>query len=415
MSAECTSCGHVIPAGQFRCGKCGGLAPRESMEDFGGLTELVPEQLALDSQAPEAEVTVPVAFTAPSASSPALAAVAAAERKPEEPVATQDSESPKETVPKGTFASETPAAPFAYARSADSSGEVKAFQARSAEPEPPAKSAAQTSSQRIKTVRAPQRPPFLASEILREDLSPREPGTQTLSLAIQIAGIAGFLGILLMGYASLVGILCAVVCLGIAVLARLPLSYTTRAGALAAISGIALAGVAYGRLSVGSTNDDPLLALACALLPAALLFRAWYRSAQLARGLVAGSLVLAVTWAALTSHRGLLTLGFTWQSWLPALAWYLFCILCLLSLLAFMGDETTGGCDAWALGLCVWFALFTFLRAAMEMETYAPSMQATAAALGVAEAAFATPLAIALAQLWARAFVTRPRVVKAAK
>ena len=42
MSAECTSCGHVIPAGQFRCGKCGGLAPRESLEDFAGLTELVP-------------------------------------------------------------------------------------------------------------------------------------------------------------------------------------------------------------------------------------------------------------------------------------------------------------------------------------------------------------------------------------
>jgi hypothetical protein len=83
--------------------------------------------------------------------------------------------------------------------------------------------------------------------------------------------------------------------------------------------------------------------------------------------------------------------------------------------LAFMGDETTGGCDAWALGLCVWFALYTFLRAAMEVETWAPNVRATAAALGVAEAAFATPLAIALAQLWARAFVTRHRVPMTAR
>lgn len=405
MSAECTSCGHVIPAGQFRCGKCGGLAPRESLEDFAGLTELVSAQ-----PPPSAEAATPLALEAPT---PVVAAQPSEPRRAEEPALAQESADAgahKEMVPKGTFASETPAAPFVYTRSAEASSEPRSFSGRDSEPDlTAAKSAAQTASQRIRAVRAPQRPPFLASEILREDLAPREPGKQTLSMAIQLAGAAGCVGILLMGYASLAGILCAAACLGIVVLARVPLSYTARASSLAASAGVGLVSVTAARFWLGSTRDDPILAAACALLPAALLFRAWYRSAQLARGLVAASLVLAVTWAALTSHRGLLTLGFTWQSWLPALAWYLFCILCLLSLLAFMGDETTGGCDAWALGLCLWFALFTLLRAALEAETYAPSVRATAAALGVAEAAFATPLAIALAQLWARGFIRRQR------
>jgi hypothetical protein len=90
-----------------------------------------------------------------------------------------------------------------------------------------------------------------------------------------------------------------------------------------------------------------------------------------------------------------------------------FGILCLLSLLAFMADETTGGCGFWALGIATWFALFGCLRAALEMETFAASTRAAAAALGVAEPAFAAPLAVALAQLYARALNGRRRTAVA--
>ena len=109
-------------------------------------------------------------------------------------------------------------------------------------------------------------------------------------------------------------------------------------------------------------------------------------------------------WAFLTSHRELLSLQFIWQSWLPAVTWYVFVILCLLSLLAFMGDETTGGCTAWALGLCGWYAGYAGVRFALEVDTSAPLRT-----LGLAEPALAAPLAVALAQLIAHLVGRRTR------
>jgi hypothetical protein len=464
MSVECTSCGHLIPAGQFRCGKCGGLAPRESLEDFGGLTEVVGDShpagpaegsappLELATQVPtpsEEENPHEAAFAVPrpavvGAVSPGPAELEVQRRVPDaegapprhaeaegthaksrdaegaqarlveqegihtKPAEADGAHAKDFSVPKGTFASEVPQAVPAAAKTADASGELKTVTSEA--PEPPAVPlSASTSAQRLKEPRAAQRPPFLASEILREDLAPLEPGKRALTLATQFSGAAGLVGTLLVGYKSPLGLACAAICIAIVVLGRLRMEYTTRAAAVALLSGTALTATVLGRLSLGASPDDPMLAAACALLPGALLFRAWYRAAQAARVMVSASLVFAIAWAAMTSHRGLLTLGFTWQSWLPALAWYLFCILCLLSLLAFMGDETTGGCGVWGLGLSVWFALFASLRASMEAQTFSESTRDAAAALGLAEAAFAAPLATTLAQLYARAMPSRRR------
>jgi hypothetical protein len=315
-------------------------------------------------------------------------------------------------VPKGTFASEIPQPSPPPTKAADASGELKTAAREALElPLPPA--SASNSSQRLKEPRGAQRPPFLASEILREDLTPLEPGKRALTHVTQFAGTTGCVGALLLSHQEPFGLLAALVCVGLVVLATIRMEYTTRAAVIALLSGAGLVAAVLARLSFGASHDDPMLAAACALLPAALLFRAWYRAAQTARVLVSASLVFAVAWAAMTSHRGLLTLGFTWQSWLPALAWYLFGILCLLSLLAFMGDETTGGCAVWALGLSVWFALFACLRSAMETETFSDSTRTAAGALGLAEAAFAAPLAVSLAQLYARAMVSRRRAALA--
>lgn len=449
MSVECTTCGHVIPAGQFRCGKCGALAPRESLEDFGGLTEVLAdsqspalpsaEALPVERELPPAPVApVPTPMRpAPSTSQPTpVSAAPPSERKSQEiaiatvAAAAADSSQQIETVPKGTFASETPHMPFPSRLTPPAETKASASVIREAVVAPQqsatVRGAASTSSQRVKTLVAPHKPPFLASQILREDLVPLTPGSGALFAATQIAGGVGLVGTLLVSHARIYGILAAVACLALIVLGRWPLEYGKRAAAVAGLSGLALTAATTMRFALGGSRDGPLLALACALLPGALLFRSWYRGAPLARALVGATLVLAFAWAAMTSHRGLLTLEFSWQSWLPALAWYLFCILCLLSLLAFMGDETTGGCGAWSLGLCIWFGLFVGLRLAGELDGGSADVVATRIArsdaqaglsfyaLGVAEAAFAAPFSVAIAQLIARAFVSRHRTVVAA-
>jgi hypothetical protein len=259
-------------------------------------------------------------------------------------------------------------------------------------------------------VRAAVRPPFLASESLREDLSPLWPGKRMIIHTLQLAGVLGAVASVLVAFDQPVGWVCALTCAVIAALSRINLDYMKRALFVAGLAGTALLVVSAGRVALGAGGDDPLLAVACSLLPAALLFRSWYRGARVARGLVGITLVLAFAWVLLTSHRGLLALGFTWQSWLPALAWSLFCILCLLSLLAFMGDETTGGCHVWAYGISLWFGLFACLRWAMERNG-SPAVSASSAALGLTEAAFASVLAIALAQLGSRLYVARSRLM----
>jgi hypothetical protein len=388
MSVECTSCGHLIADGQVRCGKCGEPAPRE----------LKPTAVAGQPATGAADAKVPFGTSA------ARAIEDAHEAALEAP------------VPKGTFASVAPQATPAFAARPEPVQEpAPAPEARPpAVPreyaEPSVKDPAQSSSQRLKQARPPVRPPFLASESLREDLSPLWPGKQTIRYTLQAAGALGAFASVLVAFDQPVGWLCALACVAMAALSRVQLDYQKRALFVAALAGSALAAVSASRVALGAGSDDPLLVLACSLLPAALLFRSWYRGARIARGVVGLTLALAFAWAALTSHRGLLALGFTWQSWLPALAWSLFCLLCLLSLLAFMGDETTGGCHVWAYGISLWFGLFACLRWAMERDGL-PELNGSAAALGLAEAAFASALAIALAQLGARVYVARSRLM----
>jgi hypothetical protein len=312
-------------------------------------------------------------------------------------------------VPKGTFASVAPQPTPVHVPKPEASHEPRAA-APGREPSEPVatRNPAHSSSQRPKQVRPAVRPPFLASESLREDLSPLWPGKQTSVYTLQLAGGLGVLACIAVGYDQPLGWVCALICAGLAALSRIEVAYEKRASLVAAIAGLALAAACAGRVALGASSDDPLLAAACAVLPAALQFRSWYRGARVARVLVAIALVLAFAWIALTSHRGLLALGFTWTSWLPALVWSLFCLLCLLSLLAFMGDETTGGCHIWAIGISVWFGLFACLRWAIERDS---ELSASAAPLGMAEAALASALAIALAQSCARIYVARSRLM----
>lgn len=395
MGVQCTNCGHLIPSGQFRCGKCGHLAVRESMGDFEGLADLGELEASLDT-----------AFARVSGESAEAAPVSVAE---------DDAAARESVVPKGTFASDAPLAGVTVdeaavmndarargvrevdvaPRTAPVSGKVPT---QSAQRDP-----ADTSSRRIKTTRPPVRPPYLASEILREDLSPSEPGGIPLDIVVPTACAVGLVGSAVAGGQPLIGAMGGLWFLGLIAAWKACRDYTTRAVVLACVSASGLVAVSIVRAAFGGRVLDTLLTWCVALLPAGLFLRAWHRGSGVARVMVGFAVALCIAWATATSHRGLLSLGFEWQSWLPAVCWYLFVVLCLLAVLAFMGDDTTAGCEAWAVGLLGWYVLFAATRFALTNTSSGDGTPSALDALGLIEPGLAGCLSVASAQLAAHA------------
>jgi hypothetical protein len=422
MSVECASCGQVIPSGQFRCGSCGAVQPRASFDDYGGMSELSVEParppsqeltpLPLGSQAVRvgSDATQTGAFRPvqtngerATRSDQASASHPEGERRE----ANEDDGAREPAVPRGTFASVVP--------ESDAEEEPPRVVAPAA-PEPRDSFAKQANkpgtnnqpaTQRIKSVRPPVRPPYLASEILREDLTPSDPGRKHLDLILHIAPALGVVAVLSSGLHRVATWVSLGVLAAMFLLTRFELDHVLQSALVAGLGGLTLAAAATARVILGGGSDGPMLAAAATLLPAALLFRAWYRAAYTARVLVALALVLGLTWATWTSHSDLLALEFDWASWVPALAWYVYCLLCLLSLLAFMNEETTGGCDVWALGLWVWYGLYACSRFALEGGLAGPALEPNLQTLGLVEPALAAPTSVAFAQLFARILVSR--------
>jgi hypothetical protein len=401
MGVECASCGQIIPPGQFRCGNCGTVQTRDSVDDYAGLTELTAagevQRVSTSEARPHAEEP-----RVPSPAAPARTGTGSAEgqRPVAAPALEEDDSGVREPlVPRGTFASVVPD----RVAEGDERERVRPAPERDpalARPAPgPAAQPSSTTSQRIKSVRPPVRPPYLASEILREDLTPSEPGRRHMNVVLQVAPALGAVAVLSSGIDRLATWLSLAVLAVLFSLTRLELSYHTLSLVVVGMGVVGLSFTSGWRLLMGGSSDGPLLAATVTLLAAALLFRTWYRAAYTARVLVALALMLALTWATWTSHRELLALEFDWRSWLPALAWYVFGILCLLSLLAFMGGETTGGCDVWALGLSIWYALFACVRFSLE-GAHGGGFQT----LGLLEPALSAPTAVALAQMFSRIF-----------
>lgn len=406
MSIECTSCGHTIPLGQFRCGKCGAVQTRDSVDDMSDVGELsVDDPLPLLGKAQDS--SQPVAYDVAG-----------------EPSA-RDS-----IVPRGTFASDEPAPPDDAAideplRSADApdaAPQAMDAVARTSEPPAPALAPAVEGivppvtprvfvatpvSTEVPIVQVPleprlgqpPKPPFLASEILHEDLMPTEPGGRALTQTLRLFGGWGLL-VALWGLGSTPFALVSVGALALLVTSVLRVPHITRALMVASVSATGLCIACFWKTQAGGALEDALLAASTTLLASALLFRAWYRGSNAARGLVAAGLLTCLSWAAMGVDRRLLLLDWTWQSWLPALIFAVFVILCVLSLLAFMDDETTGACDVWAGCLLVWYAVHSVAREALVAEGAAADEAMST--LGLTEPIFAAPLAVALAQLLAR-------------
>jgi hypothetical protein len=415
MSANCTSCGHAIPSGQFRCGKCGAAQARDSSEDFAALSELAEDAAPRAFEAVSGlhlgigpEIKARPQPVQPARPRPvAVEAAPNAASAPPPPAAAREDDRRESSVPKGTFASTNEPQPEPEAAPEPPPPKERNGTGRVRVDVTTQRVVTSASSSQPKRVRhAP--PPFLASAILREDLVPSEPGKQVSARLLLGAGLFGMCAAVF-GGGGKPTLAFTPVFLLVIVLSRINVSYLTRAIVAGSFSGAALLVCSFWRVALGGRLEGPFLSAAVTLLSAALFFRAWYRNSTLARMLVASALVLALSWAAMTSHRGLLALGFDWESWLPALTWYLFVILSLLSLLAFMGNETTGGCDSWAVGLLLWFGLYALVRHALD--AYGPG---SVSLLGLLEPALAAPAAISLAQLLARALGPRDRRVEQA-
>jgi hypothetical protein len=244
--------------------------------------------------------------------------------------------------------------------------------------------------------RAPEKPPFLASEIMREELCPRTPARNLLTLSLRSCAALGLV-VGWLGLSSPAGAFIAVGALGLLGISFLSLTYAARAAAALAVSGVAFVMMLSWRLSIVQRPDDVLLAVTVISLSSALWLRAWHRGSNLSRYLVAGGLTGAGLWTTLAGNQGLLSLNWAMGSWLPAVTWVLFVILALLSLLAFMDKRTTGACDLWAVALLGWYGLYALSREAL----FNPGRLDTLTSLGLGEPVFAAPVSLALAQLLA--------------
>jgi hypothetical protein len=322
----------------------------------------------------------------------------------------EDRKAKDSAVPKGTFASEEPVTP----RQEIASDPPKAVapEGRASPSDPSAlPDAAQKAATKIATGARPaaaasaKRPPFLASEILRNDLMPEAPGETALKRTLWVVGALGLL-LAALGPSSFSLVLLGLGTASMLALGLLRLSYTTRATAVAAVGAAGVTTVELLRIRAGASGHDVLLLAGTTLLSSALLFRAWYRASATARSLVSAGLVFCVLWLALNVSLSKLSLGWEWQSWLPALTLCTLCLLLVLSLLAFMDDETTGACDVWGFGLLLWFAAHVAAREALLGS--GNGMLSGPHILGLSEPLFAAPLAVALAQLFSRALGHKP-------
>ena len=207
---------------------------------------------------------------------------------------------------------------------------------------------------------APKLQPLLASRLLLEDYAPYEPGRMVLRNTAIAAGLFGAIGSVILGLTGVVGVVSAMGLLCIAILGALKLGYTARATAIALVAMLSLGIAAWFRARAPGLHSGPWLAVGTSVLAGSLLFRADYRSSATARVLVGISVSVCAIWLAIVVSTALdfSMLSTQWQSWLPAVLWLCFGMLLLLSLLAFMEAQTTGGCRIWSIALLVWYAAY---------------------------------------------------------
>lgn len=249
-----------------------------------------------------------------------------------------------------------PAQPVSTERPAGEAPRAKPASAPKPTPSTPgSRSATGEPSQRPPSSDTRRDKPVLASEALRDDLAPVDPLAGTARIWAALAGLA-FLA-LAFAPASLAGVpgshpghTTAHVVFGVAALAAgaLPLRYAWRALVLVfvavAVGLLGIAGLGPGAAVSFVPGEWGLLHLLAGIaLPAALLFRARYRAFRGARVILLAALLLTLPYAGYAGYA--VASGPTLVVRIVSAAAIL---VVLLSLLGFMGAETTGGGNAMA-------------------------------------------------------------------
>ncbi len=247
-------------------------------------------------------------------------------------------------------------------------------------------------------------PPILASELLREQMEPSEPGKTSLPRLTAALCVAGVLGASWVGGLDSVTYVSVALMVGLLTLALTPMSYLGHAVTLFVAGGIASSLGIWQQAAHEVTPHAPLLGLSTVVLGASLLYRAYYRGAKLARIAVSIGVALLVSWFVLSGgHQSLIMLGEHWQSWGPAASHMAFALVALLALLAFMEASTRGGAHVWAYTLLALYAGHVTLltaRALWPLIGTAPTMPDSALAAILSGIAGTLVATMALAQLF---------------
>jgi hypothetical protein len=136
----------------------------------------------------------------------------------------------------------------------------------------------------------------------------------------------------------------------------LPTSYGGRALGLVTLPVATGALVLWRQPASGDPLESVLLRGGVVILATALWFRAWHRGSVLARLLVVMGFGVCAAWLWRTGAlQGLTTLPGAWQGWVPPVLDVSLGLVLTLSLLAFMGADSTGGCAVWAMLLLAWY------------------------------------------------------------
>jgi len=283
---------------------------------------------------------------------------------------------------------------------------------------PPRSPASGVHAAPTKTAKKKTPPPILASDVLREDLAPIEPWRRAsrwwdgaVALLFLAVGICLRLGLGVADVSPQAGAICLAAAAATGATGLVPFPYLWRAvvGGLAGATVVALGLFGAGPLAllagpISNPVTEVFRVLTCVAIPAALVFRSYYRAYERGRLLLAVAFVLALPF--LTSSLHVTLDGPVMAKVGSGLA----IAGALLGLIAFMSAPTTL-VSAWcAQVLTALIAADIALR-----QVYAPRTAGagglTYVLTGVAFFASVVPIALGLFQTWAAVYAREARLI----
>jgi hypothetical protein len=259
----------------------------------------------------------------------------------------------------------------------------------------------------------------LASEVLREDLAPLEPGRRAsqwwdggVALLFLAVGVCLRFGLGVANVSPQAGAICLAAAAATGATGIVPFPYLWRAvvGGLAGATVVALG--LFGGAGPLALLAEPISnpwteifrVLTCVAIPAALLFRSHYRAYERGLSLLAAAFVLALPFLASSVH---VTLDGAVMARVGA---GLAISGALLGLVAFMSAPTTF-VSAW----CAQILMFLIAADIGLRQLYAPpragSGELTYVLTAVAFFASVVPIALGLFQTWAAVYAREARLV----